>query len=186
MPENTVRLGKYELLKYSFGSFLSCTDVATDILTAIIYLINQQKHFVWFGFCPFFALLPSFLLTLAFLLQRCGQETICTLLKRFLFFANPCGSGILKFKLELLCLFTKLWWSLHPRGISCQWRAAATRLQSGESVPLYRRPVRKHASNNTSDLRHDNPRWKDFSCTNVFNFSDICKPCLGSHSFSIW
>ena len=102
MSENTVRLGKYELLKYSFGSFLSCTDVATDILTAIIYY--QQKHFVWFGFCLLFALLPSSLLTLAFMLQSCGQETICTLLKRFLFFANPCGSGILKFKLLLVCL----------------------------------------------------------------------------------
>lgn len=102
MSENTVRLGKYELLKYSFGSFLSSTDVATDILTAIIYY--QQKHFVWFGFCLLFALLPSFLLTLAFILQSCGQETICTLLRRFLFFANPCGSGILKFKLLLVCL----------------------------------------------------------------------------------
>jgi len=102
MSENTVRLGKYELLKYSFGSLLSCTDVATDILTAIIYY--QQNHFVWFGFCLLFALLPSFLLTLAYLLQSCGQETICTLIKRFLFFANPCGSGILKAKLLLVCL----------------------------------------------------------------------------------
>ena len=102
MSENIVRLGKYELLKYSFGSLLSCTDVATDILTAIIYY--QQQHFVWFGFCLLFALLPSFLLTLAYLLQSCRQETSCTLMKRLLFFANPCGSGILKVKLLIICL----------------------------------------------------------------------------------
>lgn len=102
MTENTVRLGKYELFKYSFGSLLSSTDVATDILTAIVYY--QQNHFVWFGFCLLFAILPSLLLTLAFLLQSCGQVTCCTLLKRVLFFASPCGSGILKVKLLLVCL----------------------------------------------------------------------------------
>ena len=103
MSENTVRLGRYELLKYSLGSLLSCTDVATDILTATTYF--QQQHYVWFGFCLLFALLPSFLLTLAYLIQRLDRrETFCTVLKRLLFFTNPCGSGILKIKLLLVCL----------------------------------------------------------------------------------
>ena len=97
------------MLKYSFGAFLSCTDVATDILTAIIYF--QQQHFVWFGFCLLFALLPSFLLTLAYVLQSCKKETFCTLTRRLLFFANPCGSGILKAKLLLVCLrnYDEVW-----------------------------------------------------------------------------
>lgn len=102
MSENAVRLGKYELLKYSLGSLLSFTDVATDVLTAILYY--QQSHFVWFGFCLLFAFLPSLLLTLAFLLQSCGQLTVCTMIKQVVLFANPCGSGILKVKLFLVCL----------------------------------------------------------------------------------
>ena len=103
MSENTVRLGRYELLKYSLGSLLSCTDVATDILTATTYF--QQQHYVWFVFCLLFALLPSFLLTLAYLIQRLDRrETFCTVLKRLLLFTNPCGSGILKIKLLLVCL----------------------------------------------------------------------------------
>lgn len=102
MSENTVRLGKYELIRYSLGSLLSFTDIATDVLTAIIYY--QQKHFVWFGFCLLFALLPSFLLTIAFLVQSCGRVAISTLMKQIMFFASPCGSGVLKVKLLFVCL----------------------------------------------------------------------------------
>lgn len=102
MSENTVRLGKYELIRYSLGSLLSFTDIATDVLTAIIYY--QQKHFVWFGFCLLFALLPSFLLTIAFLMQSCGRVAISTLMKQIMFFASPCGSGVLKVKLLFVCL----------------------------------------------------------------------------------
>lgn len=102
MSENTVRLGKYELIRYSLGSLLSFTDIATDVLTAIIYY--QQKHFVWFGFCLLFALLPSFLLTIAFLMQSCGRVAISTLMKQIMFFASPCWSGVLKVKLLFVCL----------------------------------------------------------------------------------
>lgn len=102
MAENTIRLGQYELLKYSFGAFLTCSDVATDILTATTYY--RQRQFIWFGFCLAFAVLPSFLLTLAYLLQRCKQESKIVLVGKFIFFANPCGSGFLKMKLLLVCL----------------------------------------------------------------------------------
>jgi len=97
-----VRLGQYELLKYSFGAVLTCSDVATDILIATSYY--QQRQFLWFSFCVVFAVLPSSMLTLAYFLQRCKQETAITLVKRFLLFANPCGSGFLKIKLLLVCL----------------------------------------------------------------------------------
>lgn len=109
MTDNVVRLGQYELLKYSFGAVLTCSDVATDILIAASYY--QHHQFIWFSFCLAFAVLPSFLLTLAYLLQRCRQETATTLVKRFLFFANPCGSGILKIKLLLVCLrnYDEVW-----------------------------------------------------------------------------
>lgn len=102
MSGNDVRLGQYELIKYSFGAVLTCTDVATDILIATSYY--QHRQFIWFSFCVAFAVLPSALLTLAYFLQRCRQETAITLVKQFLFFANPCGSGFLKIKLLLVCL----------------------------------------------------------------------------------
>lgn len=109
MAENAIRLGQYEILKYSFGALLTCSDVATDILIATTYY--QHHQYVWFSFCLAFAILPSFLLTLAYLLQRFRQETAITLVKRFLFFANPCGSGILKIKLLLVCLrhYDEVW-----------------------------------------------------------------------------
>ena len=102
MTGNDIRLGQYELFKYSFGAVLTCTDVATDILIATSYY--QHRQFIWFSFCVAFAVLPSSLLTLAYFLQRCRQETVITLVKQFLFFANPCGSGFLKIKLLLVCL----------------------------------------------------------------------------------
>ena len=102
MTGSDVRLGQYELFKYSFGAVLTCTDVATDILIATSYY--QHRQFIWFSFCVAFAVLPSSLLTLAYFLQRCRQETAIALVKRFIFFANPCGSGFLKIKLLLVCL----------------------------------------------------------------------------------
>ena len=102
MTDGDVQLGQYELFKYSFGAVLTCTDVATDILIAASYY--QHHQFIWFSFCVAFAVLPSSLLTLAYFLQRCRQETAIALVKRFLFFANPCGSGFLKIKLLLVCL----------------------------------------------------------------------------------
>ena len=102
MTGSDVRLGQYELFKYSFGAVLTCTDVATDISIATSYY--QHRQFIWFSFCVAFAVLPSSLLTLAYFLQRCRQETAIALVKRFIFFANPCGSGFLKIKLLLVCL----------------------------------------------------------------------------------
>lgn len=109
MADNAIRLGQYELLKYSFGALLTCSDVATDILIATTYYQHQQ--FIWFSFCLAFAVFPSLLLTLAYLLQSCMQETVTTLVKKIIFFANPCGSGILKIKLLLVCLrnYDEVW-----------------------------------------------------------------------------
>ena len=109
MGDNAVRLGQYEILKYSFGALLTCSDVATDILIATTYF--QHHQYIWFSFCLGFAVLPSFLLTLAYLLQRSRQETATALIKQFLYFANPCGSGILKIKLLLVCLrhYDEVW-----------------------------------------------------------------------------
>lgn len=127
MTDNVVRLGQYELLKYSFGAVLTCSDVATDILIATSYY--QHHQFIWFSFCLAFAVLPSFLLTLAYLLQRCRQETATTLVKRFLFFANPCGSGILKIKLLIVCLrnYDEVWsyqgWPVEDEKLLQDYRA---------------------------------------------------------------
>lgn len=125
--DSAIRLGQYELLKYSFGAFLTCSDVATDILIATTYY--QHHQFIWFSFCLAFAVLPSFLLTVAYLLQSCRQEPAMTLVKQFLFYANPCGSGILKVKLLLVCLrnYDEVWsdqgWLVEDEKLRQDYRA---------------------------------------------------------------
>ena len=127
MTGSDVRLGQYELFKYSLGAILTCSDVATDILIATSYY--QHRQFIWFSFCVAFAVLPSSVLTVAYLLQRCRQETAITLAKRFLFFANPCGSGFLKIKLLLVCLrnYDDVWsyngWLLEDEKLLQDYRA---------------------------------------------------------------
>ena len=127
MTGSDVRLGQYELFKYSLGAILTCSDVATDILIATSYY--QHRQFIWFSFCVAFAVLPSSVLTVAYLLQRCRQETTITLAKRFLFFANPCGSGFLKIKLLLVCLrnYDDVWsydgWLLEDEKLLQDYRA---------------------------------------------------------------
>ncbi|KAJ7365491.1 XK, Kell blood group complex subunit-, member 9 [Desmophyllum pertusum] len=125
--DRAIRLGQYELLKYTFGAFLTCSDVATDILIATTYY--QHHQFIWFSFCLAFAVLPSFLLTVAYLLQSCRQEPAMTLVKQCLFYANPCGSGILKVKLLLVCLrnYDEVWsyqgWLVEDEKLRQDYRA---------------------------------------------------------------
>ena len=59
MAENTIRLGQYELLKYSFGAFLTCSDVATDIIDSNNLLPTATVYLVWLllGVCSF-AIVP--------------------------------------------------------------------------------------------------------------------------------
>ena len=96
-------------MRYLFGGLLTFTDIATDILTAASYYRNQ--HIAWFTFCLSFALLPSILVSFAFLLQSFKEPSAKVFAKRFVCFANPCGSGILKLKLFIVCLrnFDRVW-----------------------------------------------------------------------------